>query len=162
MGRSRTRADLIKLYAAAVGAVEPRRAIARAFCGEAKAMADNAVEIAQLLNEVAKVRVLAVGKAALGMAAELADRLSDRLRAGLVIVPGPGPVKLEASFATASPAWSKIALLLASHPIPDASSEIAGRAALNFARATASDELLVLALSGGASALMTVPADGIT
>ncbi|MGH7986726.1 MAG: glycerate kinase type-2 family protein, partial [Candidatus Binataceae bacterium] len=107
-------------------------------------------------------RVLAVGKAALGMAAELADRLSDRLRAGLVIVPGPGLDTVDPTTEATSAVWSRIALLHAAHPIPDASSEMAGRAALNFARATASDELLVLALSGGASALMTVPADGIT
>ncbi|MGH8012628.1 MAG: glycerate kinase type-2 family protein [Candidatus Binataceae bacterium] len=160
--RSRARAHLINLYAAAVSAVEPRRAITRAFLGQAQAMNGGAVEVGHLLNDAPKIRMLAVGKAALGMAAELAHRLDDRLSVGLVIAPGPSAAAPDPSIEVANPVWPRIKLLHAAHPIPDASSEIAGRAALDFAHATARDELFVLALSGGASALMAVPAAGIS
>ncbi len=48
------------------------------------------------------------------------------------------------------------------HPIPDARSVNAARRALDIAAASARDDLLVVLLSGGASALMALPAEGIT
>lgn len=49
-----------------------------------------------------------------------------------------------------------------SHPFPDARSETAGRRALAIAQGVHSGEVLVILLSGGASALMASPVDGIT
>jgi glycerate 2-kinase len=48
------------------------------------------------------------------------------------------------------------------HPIPDARSVNAARRALEIAAAAAREDLLVVLLSGGASALMALPAEGIT
>ncbi len=48
----------------------------------------------------------------------------------------------------------------ASHPIPDESSESAGRAVLEIARSSAGASVLVM-LSGGASSLCEVPVDGL-
>ena len=50
----------------------------------------------------------------------------------------------------------------ASHPLPDERSVDAGRAAMALASAVGSDETLLLLLSGGASALAALPADGIS
>jgi hydroxypyruvate reductase len=52
--------------------------------------------------------------------------------------------------------------LLSAHPVPDERSVRAGRAALAAARAVGPGECLVVLLSGGASALMTVPASGVS
>jgi hydroxypyruvate reductase len=49
-----------------------------------------------------------------------------------------------------------------SHPFPDERSVAAGRAGLALAAGVGADQTLVLLLSGGASALAAVPADGIT
>lgn len=49
-----------------------------------------------------------------------------------------------------------------SHPYPDARSEAAGHRALAIAQGVHSGEALVILLSGGASALMAAPIDGIT
>ena len=49
-----------------------------------------------------------------------------------------------------------------SHPFPDARSEAAGRRALAVAQSVHSGEVLVILLSGGASALMAAPVDGIS
>ena len=49
------------------------------------------------------------------------------------------------------------------HPVPDERSAIAGARALQLAAASrARDECLVVLLSGGASAMLAAPADGIT
>lgn len=50
----------------------------------------------------------------------------------------------------------------AGHPLPTARSIAAARRALSMARAAQPDDLLVVLLSGGGSALMALPADGIT
>jgi hydroxypyruvate reductase len=50
----------------------------------------------------------------------------------------------------------------ASHPVPDARSVTAARAVLDVAGAAADGDLLLLLLSGGASALMASPAEGVS
>jgi len=53
-------------------------------------------------------------------------------------------------------------MIAGGHPTPTAESERGGREALALAASLAPDETLLVLLSGGASALMAVPADGIT
>jgi hydroxypyruvate reductase len=97
------------------------------------------------------VRVVAIGKAATGMARAASEFLGDRLRAGVVTSTEAG--------AFASP-WQ---VFRASHPLPDSGSEAAGRAALVLAsEAGAAGDVLLVCLSGGASAMSCVPADGLT
>jgi hydroxypyruvate reductase len=48
------------------------------------------------------------------------------------------------------------------HPVPDSRSVAAGERALAVARAVGANEVLVLLLSGGASALMASPIDGLS
>lgn len=50
----------------------------------------------------------------------------------------------------------------ASHPVPDRRSVAAAARALQYAADVGADECLLLLLSGGASALMALPAEGIT
>jgi hydroxypyruvate reductase len=49
-----------------------------------------------------------------------------------------------------------------SHPVPDGRSEMAGRRALELAAAAAPGDVLVVLISGGASALLVQPRKGIT
>ena len=51
---------------------------------------------------------------------------------------------------------------IAAHPVPDHRSVVAGQAVLGVAGAANDRDLLLLLLSGGASALMALPADGIS
>ena len=83
------------------------------------------------------------------MAKGAASVLKDRLRAGLLV-------------ASTADAFGSFEAIAGGHPVPDAGSERAGRRALEIAQGVASDETLLVLLSGGASALMAVPADGIT
>jgi glycerate-2-kinase len=68
---------------------------------------------------------------------------------------GVGPVRPDTLPARAE--W-----LDSAHPVPDARSVVAARRALDVAAATAPEDLFIVLLSGGASALMALPADGIT
>jgi len=52
--------------------------------------------------------------------------------------------------------------VVSGHPLPTAASEDAGRRALALADSVRPDETLLVLVSGGASALLAVPADGVT
>ena len=84
------------------------------------------------------------------MAAAAALRLGSHIRSGLVI--SPGTVSAPAGFDS----------IVAGHPTPTAASEAAGRRALALAESLGSEGTLLVLLSGGASAMMAVPADGLT
>jgi hydroxypyruvate reductase len=97
------------------------------------------------------LRVIAVGKAAPFMAAAFAKIAGPQIRDGIVIGTHL-PIDLPKPFE-----W-----IPSSHPLPDARSVAAGRRALEVAGQTEPDQTLVVLLSGGASALMAVPAGNLT
>jgi len=84
------------------------------------------------------------------MARAASRMLGDRIRGGVVIsnVTGEVPGPFEE--------------FTGGHPLPTDDSERAGRRAIAMAESVAPEETLLVLLSGGASALMAVPADGIT
>jgi glycerate 2-kinase len=89
------------------------------------------------------------------MAAGAVRRLGSRIRAGLIIA-------ADGTAATNASSDVRFETLVGGHPLPTAGSEAAGRRALALAESTSADETLLVLISGGASALMAVPADGIT
>jgi glycerate 2-kinase len=99
------------------------------------------------------VVVVAAGKASPAMARVAAEQLGSRIRAGLVIGRTPNP---------GGSGTHGFEFITSGHPLPDAESERAGRTALALAEALDAGETLLVLLSGGASALMAVPADGLT
>jgi glycerate 2-kinase len=64
--------------------------------------------------------------------------------------------------ATATASIGGLEAIVGGHPLPTPESERAGRRALATADAVEPDETLLVLLSGGASALLAVPADGVT
>ncbi|MEZ4400521.1 MAG: DUF4147 domain-containing protein [Kofleriaceae bacterium] len=130
------RDELAQVFAAAVAACDPAAAVAAALAARPVA---------------GPVRLLAVGKAAVAMASGAAAALGEAIVDGLVVHPGSAATPLPT-------AWDVRA---AAHPVPDASSEAAGRAALAFAAATPPGHVLLVLVSGGASALWCVPRAGL-
>jgi glycerate 2-kinase len=95
--------------------------------------------------------VIAVGKAAAAMAAAFLK--VPRLRAGSVLAIGTHGREL----LPAGVEWIE-----SSHPFPDARSQAAGERALRVAEQAHSGDALILLISGGASALMAAPIDGVS
>jgi glycerate-2-kinase len=95
--------------------------------------------------------LIAAGKAAVPMTASVLAGGSRRPALAMAVAPGQAP---------AIPGG--VEYFAGGHPIPTAGSLAAGRRALDIAGATAADELLVVLLSGGASALLESPADGVS
>ena len=102
------------------------------------------------LSDESPLFVVAAGKAAMGMAQAAHACLGDRVAAGLVTVRATEFL----------PRWQTVA---ATHPEPSSASEAAGRAALALAeRARREGGRLLVCLSGGASAMLAVPAHDLT
>src|SRR5437763_16608998 len=103
----RARADLMRVFAAAVAAVEPRRAVSAAFESHLQA----AHHLHDMLEKARRVYLLAAGKAAMGMAIEGRERIGPKLCDALVIVPvslrGAGDPSLN---------LSGVQVLAAAHP----------------------------------------------
>jgi len=94
--------------------------------------------------------VIGAGKAAASMAAALEARWTGGLR-GLVAAPY-GHVE----------SCSHIEVVEAAHPVPDDQGERFARRVLEAVRGLTPDDLLICLLSGGGSALLALPAPGLT
>ncbi len=145
------RTALERIFRAALDAVAPDRLLADAIAGTAP----GTEAVAAMVAGASGIYILAAGKAALAMGCEAATRLKPKLRGALAIVPKDTSV-----VSVARP--SDLEILEAAHPIPDQSSLRAARAALAMAARACDGDLLLVALSGGASAMLAMPAGEVS
>ncbi len=103
------------------------------------------------LDAYARVRVLGVGKASFPIAETLENILGPYLTDGLLVLK-KGDVRT----------LKRIRIIEGAHPIPDESSVQAGEAMLAFARSCAEKDLVLAPVTGGATALATIPHPGLT
>lgn len=129
---------LLDLYRVALAAVDGRRRVRAALAGR---------------EGQGPVSAFAVGKAAASMMLGAADAFGARLERGLVIAP-------DGAIPPALARRPGMLALEAGHPRPDERSLAAGEALLRFAGATPPGSRVLLLVSGGASALLEVPAPG--
>jgi glycerate 2-kinase len=93
--------------------------------------------------------VLGAGKAAAAMARAVERHMSGRVE-GLVVT----------RYRHAVPCAS-VEVVEAAHPVPDAAGRAAARRILEYAKSAGVDDLVLCLISGGASALLALPADGL-
>lgn len=129
------RSDVLEAYRLAVAAVDPEAGTRTALTG---------------MPLETPVNIAAVGKAAPAMVRGATQALASQVRSVLAVSDHTEPM----------PAGAR--LLVGSHPMPDAASRHAGRALLEFVAALPADELLLVLVSGGGSALAEVPAGDLT
>ena len=124
-------------FDAAVAAVEPERLVRDFLTGGE----DGAVTLQE------RVWIIGFGKAAAAMARGAVDVLGDRIAGGVLVVPA----------GQASDAPEGLAVFEGGHPVPTAEGVEGARAIERLADAATSDELVLVLVSGGGSALMTLP-----
>jgi glycerate 2-kinase len=132
---------------------EAARAALRAVFDAAVAAADPRLTLAGHLPEKPRGRCIVVGagKASALMAAALEAAWPDVPLSGLVVT----------RYGHAVPT-ARITIMEAAHPVPDAKSEIAARRILEMVAGLTADDLVIALISGGGSALMALPAEGLT
>lgn len=122
-------------------------------------------------DEIARCRrlsILAVGKAAFSMTEAALSWLGERSRCLeelLVIVPEGDGLPMPRLVPPLSPECAKLArvnVIYAGHPLPTEESLRAGREAARLARDLGEGDVLLFLGSGGASALMELPVEGVS
>ncbi|MBI3738805.1 MAG: DUF4147 domain-containing protein, partial [Chloroflexi bacterium] len=128
---------ILRILSAALDAVEPSR-IVRGYLLRATLPAHE------------RIFLLGIGKAAEPMTLAAADVLTHFTDALII-------TKFVSRADT-----KRVTVMESGHPIPDARSLAAGRAALDFVSRLNESDLLVCLISGGGSALVTAPREGVT
>jgi glycerate-2-kinase len=103
------------------------------------------------LDTIRHIYVVGGGKAAQSQAQAIEDVLGDRITAGHVNAKKGDEIYCK-----------RIEITLAGHPMPDEDSVAGARRILELEQAAGPDDLVFLSESGGGSALMALPAPGIT
>ncbi len=152
--RARARTVVEELFGAALGAVEPAGLVFRWLERNPLPRVDGSLVVAGL------------GKAAHGMVRGVRAAMGPEISRGIVVVPREGgPVRGRADGGGSGRATSdhpRFRTMEGGHPLPDLGSVEAGEALLAMARELEPSDLLLLLLSGGGSALATVPLPGIS
>ncbi|MFB6153019.1 MAG: glycerate kinase [Halodesulfurarchaeum sp.] len=155
MTEIRDRADLARTDAhelalacieAGISAADPERAV-----HEQVAVADGRLRFGEETVDrypFKEVIVLGGGKAAAHVARALEDVLGDVLDGGLVVTDNPTET-------------DRVTILPGSHPVPSQAGVESTRRVLDRADQAGADTLVIGVITGGGSALMTAPAEGI-
>jgi hydroxypyruvate reductase len=142
------REDLQAIFEAGVAAVDPAAAVRRSVWIEGDTL--HAAGGSYDLNKIGRIYLAAAGKGAAPMARSLMDVLGSRIQEALVVVKAGHGEDLPMG-----------RLMEASHPVPDAAGLQASEAMLEMAGRAGAGDLFLLALTGGASALLPAPAPGL-
>lgn len=140
----RHRAIVMEVLNAALRAADPYEAVLSALHSrpDVQRVADNG-----------RVYVLGAGKAGAAMSRAAEEAMGDRITDGLVIVKdGHG----------AGAQLRRIELAEASHPVPDGRGVEATARLLQIAERAGESDLVLCLISGGGSALLTSPAEGVS
>jgi len=103
------------------------------------------------LDQVGRIYIIGAGKAAQRQAQALEDILGDRLAEGHINAKKGDDIYLR-----------RCSVTLAGHPIPDEDSAIGARKMIAVARKAGKGDIVFHSESGGGTALMTLPAPGLT
>ncbi|MGH7783438.1 MAG: glycerate kinase type-2 family protein, partial [Candidatus Binatia bacterium] len=143
------RQDACKIFAAGLRAADPAEAIFRHVRRHA-----NVLEIADHSYDLSKYRdlyVVGAGKGSAKMAGAVAKLLWDLISGTIVIV--------KYNYSLPIP---NINIIEAGHPIPDLNGSSASAELIDLLKHTTQEDLVICLISGGASALLTSPAEDLS
>lgn len=144
--RARLRAAAARILERAIGAAEPGRLIRSELRVRGRQL-----EVAGVRHPLDRGRIalVAVGKAGVAMARAAEEKLGARIEGGLVVT-------------TEETSLERLRVRTAGHPVPDARGLAAASEVESLARGLGRHDLLLVLLSGGASALLPAPSEGVT
>ena len=145
---------ITRILAASLQAVEPGAAVARHMQrdGEALSIGDKIYH----LDEIRHVYLVGFGKAAVPMGLSASTILGEYLHQGLLITKTGQALPLPGAIA------HRLVVVEAGHPIPDESSLQASLRLNTLLHAVHPQDLVICLISGGGSALITMPVDGVS
>lgn len=148
---SQARKTMLELLDVGINAVLPRNIIPKLVRLE-----NNSLIIRNLvfnLSQIRNIYVVGGGKASGAMAEELEQRLQSHITAGLVNIPEGTKENYKTQI---------IQLNEAAHPIPSESGMIGARKIVELVKEVQENDLIIVLLSGGGSALLPLPVNSIS
>jgi len=146
----RLRADALQILKACLAGADPEQAVKRRVAvAPEKLILHPDFEID--LRDFTRIFVVGGGKASAVMAKALEDLLGDRITWGLISVKYGHGLPLR-----------RIEVVEAGHPIPDKAGVDVTRRIIDLLSSLERTDLVITCISGGGSALMPAPAEGIT
>jgi hydroxypyruvate reductase len=146
---SKMRRDVFAIFQDGLRAVEPSEAIHR-YCKREKDLLILGNRTYDL-NDYNNILVVGAGKATAAMAMAMEDLLKYDLSEGLICVKYGHTAPLK-----------KIRIVEAGHPIPDTNGQSASAQILKMVQKLGDKDLVIVLLSGGGSALLPLPVQGIS
>ena len=142
------RADAEAIFRAGLARVDPLAMLERVLSrdGDLLRVATETECHVYDLSRYRRILVLGAGKASARLALGLERVLGDRITGGVVAV--------KEGYGESLP---RLRLLEAGHPVPDARSVVAARAVLDLAGQAGPDDLVIVLVSGGGSAILSAP-----
>ena len=147
---SKIRRILMEVVDSAISAGNPAVSIRKwvKLNGERLEIASHSID----LEQVEKIVVVGGGKAGVAMAIAIEQIMGDRLLGGIVNIPEG---MLPESYT------GKIKFIEASHPVPNGSAMEGARGMLSLVKELGAQDLVIFVVSGGGSAIISLPAEGI-
>jgi len=144
------RQDAVAIFQASLKAVDPITAVTKFLTREKNHLIvkDKSYD----LNKFDNIYLIGFGKAAAAMARGVEQVLGDELSAGIVTV----------KYGHLDRVSSKIKINEAAHPVPDEAGMRAAGEIVALAKQCGERDLVICVISGGGSALLPLPYDGIT
>ncbi|HID09172.1 TPA: glycerate kinase, partial [Candidatus Micrarchaeota archaeon] len=139
----------LEIIDAAIAAVRPEECVRRALRLDGRVLYVGDARID--LGRIRRIYVVGFGKASAGMARAVEACLGDRISGGLVITADGYRVPTD-----------KVEVREAGHPVPDERGLSAATELLSIVEEADEDDLVLVLISGGGSALLTAPAEGIS
>ena len=147
---SKLRRDALKIFRSALSAADAASAVQRRVSIKSGILVASDVRLR--LRDFERIVVISAGKAAARMASAITSVLDDRISAGIVIT----------KHGHAGSRLARFEVVEAAHPVPDNASLEAAARVQQLLRGLTARDLVILAVSGGASALLTAPADPVS
>jgi glycerate 2-kinase len=148
-GNSKLRKVALDILEHALEAADPYRAVNRTLHleGETLLLEDLSFD----LKQYGRIFILGAGKASRRIALALEEKLGDRITDGLVVLKCGDEADFEF-----------VKVIYAAHPIPDVNSYRAAAQMLALAETFRQSDLVFAGITGGSSALLELPAEGIS
>ncbi len=147
---AKTFAEIVQ---SSLNAVDPTKCVLKALqlIGDSILIGDQLLS----LKQIDRIFLISIGKAAYAMAGAVRTVLGERISDGIIVAKH---LENQAQFE-----WpSEFKILMGGHPVPNQGSLIAGREIIQLLSKTTPSDLVVFCISGGGSALVTFPYEGIT
>jgi len=141
--------DLWQILQRALEAVSPEKCIQRTITRDGESLRVQGEEYD--LSRIKRVIVVGIGKASARMAAALEELLGDKIAAGIGVTADGCKVPTR-----------RVEVVEAGHPVPDERGRAAARRIVDTVGSAGKDDLVIVLISGGGSALLTLPAPGLS